>query len=93
VRGSRSGLHFYYELSREGLVEIDVFDLAGLLVGQFRASLSIVAEGNQAGPNTIGAREFRWKGDDLESGVYVYTIRAGSGENRDEARGKFAIIR
>ncbi len=93
VRGTRDDLQLHYELTRDAGVEIDVFDLEGTLVGEFRAPADFVAEGNRAGPNTIDGRAFAWKAPVLESGVYVYVIRAtGAGRSASD-RGKFALVR
>lgn len=92
VRGSRSDLHLYYELTRDAGVEIDIFDLEGLRVGIFRAPNEFRVQGNRAGPNAITASSFRWRGDTLESGVYLYAIRVDGGETSNESRGKFAVV-
>jgi hypothetical protein len=93
VRGSRDNLRLYYELTREGGVDIDVFDLGGTRVGVFRAGGGFIAEGNRAGANTVDASSFRWESDELESGVYVYAIRVSVGGRSSQTRGKFALVR
>jgi hypothetical protein len=93
VRGSRDELSIRYELTRDADVTIEVFDLAGVRVGRFRASSDLIGEGNRAGANTIDASTFRWEGDDLGSGVYLYTIRTSASAGETQVRGKFALVR
>jgi hypothetical protein len=97
VRGGREGLGIYFELTRDAnRVTVNVYDLEGQRVGLFQATNLFVANGNRAGANRVtGASDFRWEGPDLESGVYLYSIRCfdGSGNVADEGRGKFALVR
>jgi hypothetical protein len=94
VRGSRSGLQVYYELTHDAAVEIDVYDVGGLLVGYFSADGRPIVKGNNtAGVNRIGASAFHWNGNDLESGVYLYVIRTTGSGHVNEVRGKFALVR
>lgn len=96
VRGSVVDLRFYYELTQNATVTIQVFDLEATLVGEFVASALFFGEGNRSGPNRVNGASFDWKSPSgLESGVYFYTIQVGSaaGEATDEAKGKFALVR
>ncbi|MFN8179551.1 MAG: M28 family peptidase [bacterium] len=93
VRGSRSGLQLYYELTHDAGVEIDVYDVGGLLVGYYRLDGSVITNGNHAGVNRIDASQFHWNGSDLESGVYLYVIRTTGAGHVNEVRGKFAVVR
>ena len=93
VRGSRSDLRMYFELTQNATVEIDMFDLEGTRVGIFRAPEQYVLPGNRAGANTITAASFDWEGKELESGVYLYSIRVLGDGTVNESRGKFAVVR
>jgi hypothetical protein len=97
VRGGRQGIGIYFELTRDAdRVSVQVYDLEGQRVGTFLATDLFVANGNQAGANRLsGEEDFRWEGPDLESGVYLYSIRCfdSSGGVADEGRGKFALVR
>lgn len=96
VRGDRTAIQFYYELTQDAQVDITVFDLAGIEVGRFRASSEFIAEGNQSGENRVSGAGFNWGSEEeLESGVYFYTIRVSnlSGVPTDQSKGKFALVR
>jgi len=94
VRGSREDLSFYYELTRDAGVELLLFDLGGLLVGEFSTGEQYFFEGNQAGVNRVDGSEIKWEGPRLEPGVYVYTLRVTErSAATDYVRGKFAVLR
>ncbi|MGQ0720006.1 MAG: M28 family peptidase [Candidatus Eiseniibacteriota bacterium] len=97
VRGGRQDVGIYFELTTDAdRVTVFVYDLGGQRVGAFHATDLFFANGNQAGANRLsGAEDFRWEGPDLESGVYLYSIRCfdSSGSVADEGEGKFALVR
>jgi hypothetical protein len=70
-----------------------VFDLGGQLVGRFAPDANLLTEGSRAGVNQIHSSMFHWNGNDLESGVYLYVIRASGAGKVNEVRGKFAVVR
>ncbi|NNE43691.1 MAG: M28 family peptidase, partial [Gemmatimonadetes bacterium] len=95
VTGSRNDFRFYFELTRDAQrVTIEVFDLLGTPVGLFGATGGFVGDGNQAGSNELTASDFRWTGENLESGVYLYAIRVfGNDGLADVGEGKFGLVR
>lgn len=93
---SASELTFYYELTRDAAVQMEIFDLEGTLISQLNAPLTFIANGNRAGVNTVDAGGFSPDLDaiDLQSGVYLYVLRVGDGSGDTErVRGKFALVR
>ena len=96
VRGARNDIALYYELTRDATVEIAIYDLEAQLIGEYNATSLFVDNGNRAGVNTLRGRDFSWKSpEDLESGIYFYTIKVASleGAPSDEQTGKFALVR
>jgi hypothetical protein len=97
IRGTRDDLGLYFELSRTVTrLSVEVFDVAGRRVGAFVATSRFTTDGNQAGVNQVNGRsDFDWDGPDLESGVYLYSIRCfdDDGSVADVAEGKFALVR
>ena len=66
-----------------------------LILRPFQATSGFVADGNQAGANRITGNDFRWESPELQSGVYLYSIRCfdGSDTVSDVGEGKFAVVR
>jgi hypothetical protein len=95
VTSNIDDLHLYFELTKDAGVHVRVWDLEGQEVGIFSASNLFIADGNQAGPNVVRGSDFRWRSSDLESGVYVYSIRVEDldGTPTDHREGKFALVR
>jgi len=96
VTGTIDDIEFYYELTRTGAVEILVHDVSGQLLGRYTATSAFVGPGNRPGANQVRGREFRWEGAEIESGVYLYSIRVRSASGADVSdviSGKFALVR
>ena len=98
VRGDFSGLKFYYELTTDAAVVIEIFDLEGTRVGYF-------SDGDRpdsdAGANEVSGDQFVDDGGvdalSLHSGVYAYVLHVSRGGGTDEVtdrkKGKFALVR